>query len=170
MLIVVQLVHSVTPWLKHARLPCPSSSPHLLKFAQTHVHWVGDAIQPSHPLLFPSLPASILPVIWVFPNEPALCISGQSLGASASASVLPMNIQGWFSSGLTGLISLLSKKLSKVFSSTMVRRHQFFGTQPSLFSSSHTCTWLLEKNHSFDYTDLCQQSDVSAFLICCLGW
>ena len=70
---------------------------------------------------------------------------GQSIGASASASVLPMNIQGWFPLGLTGLISLQSKGLSRVFSSTTVQKHQFSGSQPSLWSSSHTCTWLLEK-------------------------
>ena len=61
---------------------------------------------------------------------------GQGIGASASASVLPMNIQGWFPLGLTGLISLLSRGLSRVFSSTMVRKHQSFGTQPFLLSSS----------------------------------
>ena len=68
---------------------------------------------------------------------------GQRIGASAS--VLPMNIQDWFPVGLTGLISLQSKGLSRVFSSTTVWRHQFFGAQPSLWSSSHTHTWLLEK-------------------------
>ena len=74
---------------------------------------------------------------------------GQSIGASASVSVLPMNIQGWFPLRLTGLISLLSKGLSRVFSSTTVWKHLFFGTLPSLWSNSHVCTWLLE-NHSFD--------------------
>ena len=67
---------------------------------------------------------------------------GQSTGASTS--VLPMSIQGWFPLGLTGLISLLSKGLSRVFSSTTVRKYQFFGAQP-LWSNSHICTWLLEK-------------------------
>ena len=70
---------------------------------------------------------------------------GQSLGASASASVLPMNIQGWFPLGLTGLISLLSKGLSRVFSRTTVQRHQFFGTQPFILSSSVIREWLLKK-------------------------
>ena len=69
--------------------------------------------------------------------------SGQSIGASVS--VLPMNIQGWFSLGLTGVISLLSKGLSRVFSNTTVQKHQFFGTQPSLWFISHIHTWLLEK-------------------------
>ena len=71
--------------------------------------------------------------------------SDQGIGASASASVFPMNIQGWFPFRLTGLISLLSQGLSWVFSSTTVRKHQFFGTQPSLWSNSHMSTWLLEK-------------------------
>ena len=86
---------------------------------------------------------------------------GQSIGASAS--VLSVNIQSWFSLGLTGLISLQSTGLSGVFSSTTIRKHQFFSTQPSLWSSSHIRTWLLEKNYSFDCVDLCRQSDVSAF-------
>ena len=68
-----------------------------------------------------------------FPMSQLFTSGGQSIGASASASVLPMNIQGWFPLGLTGLISLLSKGLSRIFSSTTVRKHQFFSTQPSLW-------------------------------------
>ena len=70
---------------------------------------------------------------------------GQSIGASASASVLPRNIQDWFPFRFTDLISLQSKGLSRVSSSTTVRKHQFFGTQPPVWSNSHICTWLLEK-------------------------
>ena len=66
-------------------------------------------------------------------------------GASASASVLPMNFQGWFPLGLTGWISLQSKGLSRVFSNTTVQKHQFFGAQPSLWYNSHIHTWPLEK-------------------------
>ena len=80
-------------------------------------------------------------------------LGSQSIGASALASLLPMDIQGWFPLGLIGLISLLLLKgLSRVFSNTTVEKHQFFGTQPSLWSNSHTVHryW---KNHSFDYTD-----------------
>ena len=73
---------------------------------------------------------------WIFAT------GGQSIGALASASVLPMNIQGWFPLGLTGLISLESKGLSRVFSSTTIWKHQFFSTQSSLWSSSHIHTWL----------------------------
>ena len=78
-----------------------------------------------------------------FPMSRLFESGGQSIGASAS--VLPMNIYGWFPLGLTDLISLLSKGLSRVFSSTTVWKHQFFGAQPSLRSSSHIRTWLLAK-------------------------
>ena len=89
---------------------------------------------------------SIISSIRVFSNKSQLLASGgQSTGALASASVLPMNIQDWFALGLTGLISLLSKGLSRVFSNTTVQKHQFFGAQPSLWSNSHIHTWLLEK-------------------------
>ena len=84
--------------------------------------------------------ASSLPMNWLFTS------AGQSIGASASALVLPMNIQGWFPLGLTHLISLLSKDLSRVFSSTTVWKHQFFDTHPSLWTNSHIHTWLLEKS------------------------
>ena len=90
-----------------------------------------------------SFPASgSFPMSWLFAS------GGQSIGAAASASVLPRNIQGWFPLGLTGWISLQSKGLSRVFSSTTVRKHQFFGTQPSLWflTSIHD----YGKNHSFD--------------------
>ena len=98
----------------------PSSSVlfYLLKFAQTQVHWVGDAIQPSHPLPSPSPIAFNLSQHWVFSNEFILFIRGQRIGASDSSSVLPVDIQYWFPLGLTGLISLLSKGLTRVFSST----------------------------------------------------
>ena len=76
-------------------------------------------------------------------------LGGQSTGALASASVFPMNIQGWFLLGLTGLISLQSKGPSRVFSGTTIWKHSFSGTQPSLWSNSHIHTWLLEK------TELC---------------
>ena len=125
--------------------------------AQTHVYGVGDAIL-CHPLLL--LP-SIFPSVRIFPSEPALRIKWPNTGASASASVLPMNIQGWFPLGWTGLISLQSKGLSRVFSSTTVRKHQFLSAQPSLWSNSHLRDYW--KNHSFHCLDFCWQSDVSAF-------
>ena len=115
----------------------------LPEFTQTHVHRGGYAIQPSNPLSSPSSPA---------PNPSQhqglfqlFAWGGQSIGVSASASVLPMNFQGWFPVGLTGWISLLSKGLSRVFSSTTIQKHQFFSTQLSSQSNSHIHTWPLEK-------------------------
>ena len=94
-----------------------------------------------HPLvLLPSLPAS-----GSFPMSQFFISDGQSTGASASASVLPMNIKDWFPLGLTYLISLLSKGLSRVFSNTTVQNHQFFSAQLSLWSNTHIHTWLLDK-------------------------
>ena len=87
---------------------------------------------------------SIFPSIRVFSNE-FFTSGGQSIETSASASFLPMNNQEWFLLELTGLISLQSKGLSRLFSNTTVQKHQFFGTQLSLWSNSHTYTWLLEK-------------------------
>ena len=118
---------------------------HLLEFAQTDVHWVGDAIQPSHPLSSPFPPAFNLSQHQSFPMSWLFASGGQSTGASASAPVLPMNIQDWFPLRLTGLISLQSKGLSRVSSNTTVQKHQSFSTQPSLRSNSHIHTWLLEK-------------------------
>ena len=98
---------------------------HLPEFAQTHVHWIGDAIQPSHSLSSASPPA-------LNPSQnqglfhQLFTSSSQNIGASASASVLPKNIHGWFPLRLNGLIILLSKGLSRVFSSTIIQKHQFF--------------------------------------------
>ena len=116
---------------------------YLLEFVQTHVYWVSDAIQPSHPLSPPSLLSLNLSQhqglfqSWLFTS------GGQSIEASASASVLPMNIQDWFPLGFTALISLQSRGVSRVSSNTTVQKHQFFGAQPSLWSNSHFHTWLL---------------------------
>ena len=111
--------------LQHARLPCSSPSP---RACSTHVHWVGDAIHLvlCHPLLL--LP-SIFPSIRVFSMSWLFASGGQRF--EASASVLPMNIQDWLPLGLTALISLQSKQLLRVFSSTTVWKHQFFGSQLS---------------------------------------
>ena len=105
----------------------------LLEFTQTHVHWVSDAIQPSHPLLSPSLPTFNHSqhqglFKWVSSSHKVAKV----LGVSASASILPMNIQGWFPLGWIGWISLQSKGLSGVFSNPTVQNYQFFGAQPSL--------------------------------------
>ena len=99
----------------------------LQELAQTHVHRVSDAIQPSHPLSSPSPPAFNLSQHHSFPVSQLFISGGQSIGASAS--VLPMNIQDWFPLGLTGLISLKSKGLLRVFSNTTVQKYQFFIVQ-----------------------------------------
>ena len=88
---------------------------------------------------------SVFPSIRVFSSESALCISWLKYGVLTSPSVLPMNIRDWFPLGWTGWISLQSKRLSRVFSSSTVQRHEFFGTQPFSLFSSHIHTWLLEK-------------------------
>ena len=133
--------------LQHARL--------LLELTQTHVHWVGDAIQPSHPRSSLSSCLQSFPASGSFPMSQFFPSSGESIGASASAPVLPMNIQNWFPLGLTGVISVLSKGLSKVFSNTTVQNHQFFVVQPCLWSNSHSIHnyW---KNHSFACMDFCR--------------
>ena len=98
---------------------------YLPEFAEIHCHWVSDAIQPSCPLS-PPFPPAIFPSIRIFSNELSLRISDQSIAASTS--VLPVNIQGWFPLGLIGLISFLSKGLSRVFSSITIQKHKFFGS------------------------------------------
>ena len=112
--------HSCWPHgLQHARLPCPSPSP---EACSNSFHWVADAIQPSHPLPSPSPPALNLSQHQSFPVSQIFTSGGQGIGASASASVLPMNIQGWFPLGLTGLICLQSKEISRVFFNTIVQK------------------------------------------------
>ena len=103
---------------------------HLPEFTQTHVYQVGDAIQPSHPLLSPSPPApQSLPASESFPMSQLFTWGGQSTGVSASASFLPKNTQGWSPLEWTAWISLQSKGLSRVFSNTTVQKHQFFSAQ-----------------------------------------
>ena len=121
-------------------LPVHHQPPEL---AQTPVYQVGDAIS-SSVVPFSSCLQSFL-ASGSFPMSQLFASCSQSIGASASATVLPMNIQGWFPVGLTGVISLLSKGLTGIFSSTTVQKHLIFDTQPSLWSSLHICTRLLEK-------------------------
>ena len=121
--------------LQHARVPCPSP---LLELAQTQVHWVGDAIQPSHLLVIPfSSWLQSFPASGYFPMSQLFASSSQSIGASASAPVLPVNIQGWFPLGWTGWISLQSRGLSRVFSNTTVQKHEFFNTAFFMVQLSH---------------------------------
>ena len=119
--------------------------PQLLEFTQTHVHWVSDAIQPSHPLSSPSPPALNLSQHQVFSNESALHIRWPKYW-SFSFSIIPSKkSQGWSPSEWTGWISLQSKGLSRVFSNTTVQKHQVVGDQFSSQSNSHIHTWPLEK-------------------------
>ena len=129
--------------LQHSRLPCPSPSPGVCSNSCPLSQWCHPTISSSVVPLsscLQSFPASgYFPMSWLFTS------SGQSTGVSASTSVRPMNIQDWFSIGRTSWISLQSKGLSRVFSNTTVQKHQFFGTQPSLWSNSNIHIWLLEK-------------------------
>ena len=141
----------------HGPLACQAPLPStiswsLLKFLSTESVMLSNHLILYHPLPFclQSFPASgSFPMNWFFTS------GGQSI--EALASVLPMNIQSWFPLESTGLIFLQSKGLSRVFSNTTVQNHQFSGAQPSFWSNSLICTWLLE-NHSFDYMDLCWQN------------
>ena len=128
--------------IQHARLPCPSPAPGVCSNSCPSSRWWHPAIS-SSVIPFSCLLSS--PASGSFPMSWLLASDCQSTEASASASVLPMNIQGWFPLGLTGLISLQSKGFSGVLSNTPVPNHQFFSTQPSLWSNSHILTWLLEK-------------------------
>ena len=119
---------------------------HLLELAQTHIRQVGDAIQPSHPLLSPSpLTFNISQQEGLFQWVSSSHQVAKVLELQLQHQFFPMNIQDWFPLRLTDWISLQSKGLSRVFSCTTIQRHQFFGTQPSLWLNSHIHTWLLEK-------------------------
>ena len=113
----------------------------LLEFTQTLVHWAGDGVQPSHPVTPFSSHIQSFPASGSFPMSQFFASSGQSIRASPSISVLPMNIQDWFPLGWTGWISLQSKGLSRVFSNTTVQKHQFFNAQLSLWCKN-TCTYI----------------------------
>ena len=128
---------------QHARPPCPSPTPGVHPNPCPSSRWCHPAIS-SSVLLFSSCPQSF-PASGSFQMSQLFTSGGQSIGVSASPSVLPMNIQDWFPLGWTGWISLQSKGLSRVFSNTTVQKHQFFGAQLSLYSNSHIHTWPLEK-------------------------
>ena len=154
--------------LQNTRLPCPSPSP--------------GACSNTYPLSWwchPTISSSVVPFsscLQSFPERGSFLMSGlfssggQSIGASASASasVLPMNIQDWLPLELIDLI-LQSEGLWRVFSNTTVQKHQFFSTQPSLWSSSYIHTWLLEKSQLWLDGPLLAKWCL-CFSICCLGW
>ena len=116
--------------LQHARLPCPLPTPRACSNSCPSSQWCHPAIS-SSVIPFSSCLQSF-PASGSFSINQLLSSGGQSNGVSASASVLPVNIQNWFPLGLTGWVSLQSKGLSRVFSNTTVQKHQFFGTQLSL--------------------------------------
>ena len=129
--------------LQNTRLPCPSPTPRAYTNSCPSSQWCHQTIS-SSVIPFSSHLQSF-PASGSFPMSQFFTSGGQSIGASASASVLPMNIQDWSPLGWAGWISLKSKGLSRVFSSTTVQKHQFFSAQLSLWSNSHIHTWLLEK-------------------------
>ena len=128
---------------QHTRPPCPSPTPRVHPNSCLSSRWCHPVIS-SSVIPFSSCPQS-LPASESFPMSQLFTWGDQSIGASASASVLPMNTQDWPPSEWTGWISLQSKGLPRVFSNTTVQKHQFFGTQLSSQSNSHIHTWLLEK-------------------------
>ena len=157
--------------LQHARLPCPSPTPTPIDMSLcthvnslfTHVYWVYLLMSICHEFVnscllswwcHPSISSSVVPFSSHLQSSPAseslqmsqfFTSGGQSVGVSASASVLPMNIQDWSPLGWTGWISLQSKGLPRIVSNSTVHKHQFFSTKPSLQSNSHIHAWLLEK-------------------------
>ena len=154
--------------LQHARLPCPLLSPRVYSNSHPLSQWCHPTISSSVIPFFSCLQS--FPASGSFPMSQLFASDGWSIGDSASAWVLPMNIQGWFILVLKGLISLLSKRLLRVFSS---RRYLQFEGINSLVPSLFCCPALTSihdywKNHSFDYMDLSRQSNV-CFLICVLG-
>ena len=158
--LVAELCPTLQPHeLQHTRLPCPSLS--------TRVCSSGP-IQPSNPVSPTPLLPSIFPILSCLSMSRLFASGSQRIGASTLASVLPVNIQGWFPLGLIGLISLLSKGLSRVFSSTTIWKHQLFGIQPSLWSTSHIHTRLLEKTIALTRRSFLAKWRL-CFLIHCLG-
>ena len=139
-------VESYSLWphgLQHARLPSPSPTPGACSNPCPSSQWCHTTIL-SSVIPFSSCLQSF-PASACFPKSHFCTSGGQIIGVSASASVLPMNIQDRFPLGLTGLISLQSKGLSRVFSNATVQKHQFFSAQLSLPSNSHIHRWILEK-------------------------
>ena len=128
---------------QHARPPWPSPTPGVHSDSRSSSQWCHPAIS-SSVVPFSSCPQS-LPASESFPMSQLFTWDGQSTGASALASFLPKNNQGWSPLECTGWISLQSKGLSRVFSNTTVQKHQFFGVQPSSQSNSHIHTWAQEK-------------------------
>ena len=128
--------------IRHARPPCPSPTPRVHSNSHPSSQWCHPPISSS---VVPFSCPQSLPASGSFPMSQLFAWGGQSTGVSALASFLPKNTQGWSSSEWIDWISLQSKGLSRVFSSTTVQKHQFFGAQLSLQSNSHVHTWPREK-------------------------
>ena len=128
--------------MQHTSPPCPLPTPRVCSNSCPLSQW-NHLIISSSVVPFSSCPQSP-PASRSFLKSRLFASGGQRIGASNSASVLPMNIQGWFPLGLTDLISLLDKGLSRVLQHTTVRKHQFFSALPPLWSKSHIRTWLLK--------------------------
>ena len=145
---------AVVQSLSHVQLlATPWTAAHQASLSST-IFWTLLQLIPLSPWCYLTISSSAnpfssclqsFPASGSFPMSQFFISGGRSTTASASTSVLPMNIQGWFPLGLTGLISLLSKGLSRVFYSTTIQKHKFFSNQPSWWSNSHIHTWLLEK-------------------------
>ena len=133
----------IDPGPQHANLPCPSLSPGICSNSCLLSRWCHPTISSSvtrfSSCLWSFSASGSFPMCQLFTSD------DQSIGASALASVLPVNIQGWFPLGFIRLISLLFKRLIRIFFSTTIWKHQFFGAQLSLWSNSHIRTWLLQK-------------------------
>ena len=132
-----------TPWIAAHQAPCPSQTPRIYSNSCLLSRWWHPAIS-SSVVPFSSFPQS-LRASGCFPMSQLFTRGGQSIGVSASASVLPMNTQDSSPLAWTGWIALQSKGLSRVFSNTTVQKHQFFSAQLSSQSNSHIHTWPLEK-------------------------
>ena len=128
---------------QHARPPCPTPTPRVYPNSCPLSRWCHPTISASV-IPFSSCPQSF-PASGSFPMSQLSASGGQSIGVSASTSVLPKNTEGWSPLGWTGWISLQFKGLSRVFSNTTVQKHQFFRAQPSSQSNSHIHTWPQEK-------------------------
>ena len=140
----------VTPWtVAHQAYLSNTNSWILLKLMS-----IESVMSSNHVILCPSSCLQSFLASGSFLKNQFFTSGGQSIGVSASASVLPMNIQDWFPLRLTGLVSLLSKRLSRIFSYTTVQKHHFFSPEFSLWSNSHIHTWLLEKSKHWRYGPL----------------
>ena len=142
--VVIQLLSCVLLFTT----PCQASLSFTVSWSLLKLMFIESVMPCYHSISvvpFSSYPQSS-PAAGSFPMSQLFASGGQSTGASASASVLPMNIQGWFPLGLTGLISLQFKGLSRVFSSTTIQKHQFFSTQPSLWSKFYWYSYMIQFN------------------------